>query len=372
MTGTTKRSLRIVTNSSCSTPSSRCARRKRSSDSWIAFFCRSISRRSRPKATLAWSETVPSGSILPSRSLSSARKSPIFCALRPRRVKRSEAAVSTDLASAARSSSNKTSKISFGSRLAPSIRNLCTAASRSGSPLKSTRIAAPRAAGCGRAASLRYSTASPVSARSSRKRAMSPCGWTFSNSRRPRGLDTKRPTNWRNGSYSRTSALVFTWGRSPASQAAPLVFSPLAKAFFNYPQSAFGNPHRLQVAPPHPLRATHVIARSQPPAAHPADIIDEHVMILGGAFGVTHDAFENRQHVYRFHFQPGLLPHLATNSIFQQFACLNQPSRNRPPALQRFAASFDHQDTVPLVNQRTDAQQRMPRVAPLFFHWAAG
>ena len=38
---------------------------------------RSISRRRRASATLAWSATVPSGRILPSRSLSSARKSPI-------------------------------------------------------------------------------------------------------------------------------------------------------------------------------------------------------------------------------------------------------------------------------------------------------
>ena len=45
ITGTTKRSLRMVTNSSCSTPSSWWARRKRSSESWIDFFCFSMSRR---------------------------------------------------------------------------------------------------------------------------------------------------------------------------------------------------------------------------------------------------------------------------------------------------------------------------------------
>ena len=63
-----------------------------------------------PSATLAWSATLPSGRILPSRSFSSARKSPMVCARRPSRGKRSAAAVSTHLASAARSSRAKTSK----------------------------------------------------------------------------------------------------------------------------------------------------------------------------------------------------------------------------------------------------------------------
>ncbi len=64
------------------------------------FFCRSISRRRRPSATLASSETLPSGRILPSRSRSSPRKSPIVARAAPRRGKRSAAAVSSDLASA--------------------------------------------------------------------------------------------------------------------------------------------------------------------------------------------------------------------------------------------------------------------------------
>ena len=134
----------------------------------MAFFCRSMSRRRRASATLAWSATVPSGRILPSRSFSSARKSPMVCARRPRRGKRSAAAVSSDLASAARSSSAKRSKISLGSRLAPSMRSLWTAGFEIGQAAeKSMRMAAPRAAGCGRAARRRYSMASPASARSS-------------------------------------------------------------------------------------------------------------------------------------------------------------------------------------------------------------
>src|ERR1035441_7899495 len=82
ITGTTKRSLRMVTNSSCSTPSSRWARRNRSSDSWMFFFWRSMSRRRRPRATLAWSATLPSGRILPFSSRSRERNSPMAAARR--------------------------------------------------------------------------------------------------------------------------------------------------------------------------------------------------------------------------------------------------------------------------------------------------
>ena len=49
----------------------------------------------------------------------------------------------------------------------------------SGRPPKSMRMAAPRAAGCGRAARRRYSMASPLSARSCRRRSRSLCGWSF-------------------------------------------------------------------------------------------------------------------------------------------------------------------------------------------------
>src|ERR1039457_6542882 len=48
---------------------------------------RSMSRRRRARATLAWSATEPSGWILPSRSLRSARKSPRNWARAPRRGK---------------------------------------------------------------------------------------------------------------------------------------------------------------------------------------------------------------------------------------------------------------------------------------------
>ena len=111
-------------------------------------------------------------------------------ARRPSRGKRSAAAVSSDLASAARSSSENTAKISLGSRLAPSMRSLWTMSSVSGRPLKSTRMAAPRAAGCGRAASAQvfdgFGGLGQIFFQRARGRRAAA---SFSNSRRPGALE---------------------------------------------------------------------------------------------------------------------------------------------------------------------------------------
>ena len=87
-------------------------------------------------------------------------------ARRAEQGKRSAAALRLLLASAAISSRVNSSKISFGSRPAPSMCSLWTAGSTSGMPPNSMRMAAPRAAGCGRVATCRYWIASPASARS--------------------------------------------------------------------------------------------------------------------------------------------------------------------------------------------------------------
>src|SRR3954447_7871359 len=295
MMGTTKRSLRMVTNSSWSMPSSLCARRKRSSESWMAFFWRSMSRRRRARATLALSATVPSGRILPSSSSSSARNSPMVAARTPRRRKRSAAAVRTDLASAARSRRAKRSKISLGSRLAPSMRSLWTAGSISGSPLKSTRMAAPPRAACGRAATRRYSMASPVSARSAMRRSRSWWGSTLSSSRRPSGLERKRPTSSRRASNSRVSAEVFTGLLllSPFAGDPLLPFRALLERAFDYGQRAFGDLERGEVAAADPVDRAYVVTGEKLATRHAADVVDQHVVILGGAGRVAYDALEH-------------------------------------------------------------------------------
>src|ERR1019366_4369448 len=296
---------------------------------------------------------VPSGRILPSRSFSRVRKSPMVCARRPRRGKRSAAAVSSDLASAARSSRRKRSKISLGSRLAPSMRSLWTAGSTSGRPEKSMRIAAPGRplgpAGCGRVAARRYSTASPASARSSARRAPSACGATFSSSRRPSGLKMYRPNNWRRASNSSTAALVFK---------RLSIFSAFAEGLFNHRQGALGDLELGQIAEAHPFHRAYIVAGSERSTHDAAHVVDEHVVILGGAGGIAHDALEYLQYAQRTDFEAGLLAHLAADGVGQRLAGLQRAAGQRPPANQRLLAALRHEDAVALQNERAHANDR--------------
>src|SRR5437016_11518755 len=113
-----------------------------------------------------------------------------------------------DLKSAARSSSEIRSKISLGSRLAPSMRSFSAAVRRSGTDEKFSRMAAPRWAGLGCAAERRYWIASPTSANASVKAARSADGAILSSSAAPSGLETKRPSRLFSSSNSSRSALV--------------------------------------------------------------------------------------------------------------------------------------------------------------------
>ena len=259
ITGTTKRSLRMVTNSSCSTPSSRCAFRKRSSDSWMAFFCRSMSRRRRASATLAWSETLPSGRILPSRSFSSARKSPMVCARRPRRGKRSAAAVSSDLASAARSSSAKISKISRGSRLAPFDAQLVHGRL---DIRQAGKVDADRGAARGR---LRARGQPQI------LDGLAGFGQVFF---QPRAVAVRlhlfqlAASQRARDEAAQTAAAeirIRELRRWSSSRAAHFqhIFSAVSKSLFNHAQGAFGDLQRPQIAPPDPFHAAYVVARAK-------------------------------------------------------------------------------------------------------------
>ena len=131
------------------------------------FFCRSMSRRRRASATLAWSETLPSGRILPSSSLK--QRAEIADGLRALAQAREALGDARSAATWRRPrdpAARRRRRFPCGSRLAPSMRSLWTAGSVSGRPPKSMRMAAPRAAVCGREAERRYSMASPASARS--------------------------------------------------------------------------------------------------------------------------------------------------------------------------------------------------------------
>ena len=191
MTGTTKRSLRMVTNSSCSTSSSRCRRRKRSSDSWIELLLLlDVAAQARQfRAGVIGDGAVGqdlAGQVL--RPASGIRRCPGSAP--PAAGTRPATEASTRRTSEATSSNPVSSRISLASRQAPSMRSFASASAGSGSESKRRRTAAPRAAGCGREAAWRYSIASPASARLLSSAERSVDGSIFSISSRPRGLET--------------------------------------------------------------------------------------------------------------------------------------------------------------------------------------
>ena len=248
--GTTKRSLRMVTNSSCRMPSSRCAFRKRSSDSWMvssAARCRGAGGRAprwRGRRRCHRAE-----SCLPDL-FSSARKSPIACARRPSSGKRSAAAVSTLLASAARSSSAKTSEISPRLQAGAFDAQFVYGGVHVGQAAKSTRMAAPRVAGAAptqpqivsRFAGLRKVHAAQSCSVGMRLH--------FASSRRPRGSRHIGPA---------LRAAI----RIPELQRwfSCYCLSSRRKAFSITPQRALGDLQGRQIAAPHPFHARHVVAR---------------------------------------------------------------------------------------------------------------
>src|ERR1017187_1923446 len=99
-----------------------------------------------------------------------------------------------------------------------------------------------------------------------------------------------RPNNWRRASNSRTAALVFK-GLS--------IFSAFAEGFFNDREGALGNLELGQIGAAHPFHGADIVRGGERTTYDPAHVIDEHVVILGGARGIAHDALEDFQHAQR-------------------------------------------------------------------------
>ena len=221
ITGTTKRSLRMVTNSSCSTPSSRCARRKRSSDSWMAFFCRSMSRRRRRQrhAGVVGDACRRAGSCRP--GLAAARGNRRWSAARrPSRGKRSAAAVSTRLGVGGAVQQREQVEDflglqagAFDAQLVHRRLHVGQAAEIDADGGAARGRLRARWPGAGTRWPRRLRPGLPRARRDRRAAA------TFSSSRRPSGLDIAAQLRSfesrlrRRASNSRTSALVFKSGR---------------------------------------------------------------------------------------------------------------------------------------------------------------
>src|SRR5579864_5372358 len=132
--------------------------------------------------------------------------------------------------------------------------------------------------------------------------ARSECGASVSSSSLPNWLRTNRPTNWRNDSNSSRSALKF------------------CKSSLDNCQRAFCKTILAQVLFRYPCHVAHVTGRRQAPAHCAAQVIDQHVMILGASFRIGNNTLEDFKHRRRLYFEARLFAHLAANPLFQLLA----------------------------------------------------
>src|ERR1044072_5943804 len=84
-------------------------------------------------------------------------------------------------------------------------------------------------------------------------------------------------------------------------------FSSLFERLFNHRQRAFGDLERSQTAARDPLHRAHIVPGKQFPPGDAADVIDEHVMILGRPRIVPDDPLEDLEQLDRLDFEAGLL-----------------------------------------------------------------
>src|ERR1700678_3799311 len=186
--------------------------------------------------------------------------------------------------------------------------------------------------------------ASATSASALSTTARSVCGASFSNSARPSGLPTYRPTSSRSDSNSNKSALKFCKGSLNNAQRALCKTIPAKVPFLN------------------PFHAADIGRGGRFSAQAAAQIIDQNVMIFGPAFGIRHNPLENFKHRVGLDIQSRLFFHLAADCFFQLLTCFDNAAGKGPVALERLLAALHQQDLFVFKNKRTHPQERARRV----------
>src|ERR1019366_2805841 len=150
-----------------------------------------------------------------------------------------------------------------------------------------------------------------------------------------------------------------------------LIPLPFAESPFNHGDRAFSDLHVLQALRLHPFDAAHVSARAQRAAGDAADVVNQHVVVLGRAASVAHDALEDFEHAQRLDFEAGLFADFAAYGAIQALAQFKRAARQRPPALQRFLAALRHEDASAVEDQRAHADDGALGVAAVVRHWSS-
>ena len=107
-----------------------------------------------------------------------------------------------------------------------------------------------------------------------------------------------------------------------------------------------------------PRHLSHIGAGSQHPAFGPAQIVDQHVVILHLPFGITGDAIEHlhdRTHAYP---DPDLLQQLSLDSLLERLAEFDGTARQAPLTGQRRLPSAHQRHAPVLDDDGADSDKR--------------
>ena len=124
----------------------------------------------------------------------------------------------------------------------------------------------------------------------------------------------------------------------------------------NHSRRAFRDLEIRQLRLRDPTNAARIIGRAKFAASRAAQVIHQHVMILGPARRIAHDPFKNFHQTNDLNLEPRLFADLAPRRILKALASFHDATRQRPPAFERFMAALDKQDPIAFDNESPHSQ----------------
>src|SRR5262249_26720990 len=94
-----------------------------------------------------------------------------------------------------------------------------------------------------------------------------------------------------------------------------LRFSPFPERAFNYAERAFGDLQSRELVQSHPRDLCDVVPGASFAAGEAAEMVDEHVVILGCTFRIANDALENLEDAQRLDGEARLFEHFAAHGM---------------------------------------------------------
>src|SRR5271166_4467709 len=137
----------------------------------------------------------------------------------------------------------------------------------------------------------------------------------------------------------------------------------LVQPFAHHLLNGLAQLHCGQVGFAHPSHLADVGSRSGFAGDWPAEIVDQHVVILGPSVAVGEDAVEDVQHFSRLDDEAGLFERLAADAVAESLAQLQHSARDRPLAQERLGGTTHQKRAASLDDDRADSNDGMVGIA---------